>query len=287
MQTKTTVVLYNLAYPRGINWAIENNVVELPENVDVKFINMQMLNQMIATGEADIGAPSVPAFLTALNMNKDLKIAYPIGKFPIWMITQENSNITLMDLKGKTIVVGGLKFMTTSVLIDVLEKKYNITSSEITLVTKPVAVIPMLIERGDIEVGLVGLSQFPTVENLNLKVLVDLSNEFYELYGGYPISVVMAVKGNLDKELVKEIMDTLNNAQQISFENSEEVVKWYQEKHGIDIPDFIVYKDVGFRLIQPWDENNKYVLQRQFEICKEHGIVEEIPNLEDVIMELE
>lgn len=282
------VAFMTIADAPGVEWAIENNYVSLPENVDFKILENNIVNELAITGKADIALVSIEPFLQAWSTNKDWKIVYPARRVPLFISVRKDSNITTLgDLKGKTIGVGGLRLTTTILLLNVLEKGYNITPSEITLISKPLSIIPPLVEKKDVDAGIGTPGTLPSVEKLGLEVIADISEEYLKLYGDYPMIAVMAAKGTLDKNVVMQTADSLGNALEIAYENSDKVVEWYYKKHGVNLSsDFALWKKFEFgRLYTPWSEEMKKALQYEFEILKENGIVQEIPdNIEDVII---
>ncbi len=285
---KINLVLFQTTSTYNIQWAMENNYVKFPDNVDVKFVSSAVSNDIFITGQADIGTVSTPSFLIAWNMSKDWMILYPSGTVYTAIATYKDSNISsLKDLKGKTIAMSGLKFTTTILLLDILQKKYNISSNEITLISKPWAEIPSLIEKKDVDAGLVTQLNLEDINKLNLSVIVDLNKGSTELYGAPIITTVIAAKKNIDIGTAKEIIDSLNNANEIALEHSDEVIKSYYEKYDVNASaSFNYMKITKFKLVEPWNENNKATLQKEFELSREYGAVEKIPNLEDVIMKL-
>ncbi|MFH1619965.1 MAG: MqnA/MqnD/SBP family protein [bacterium] len=280
------LVLLNTTWTFRVQWAIENKLVKLPDNVDMRLADHGSINDMFISGAADIGSVSIPAFLKAWSRNRDWKIAYPYGKVHEGVFSHKDSGIrSLRDLKGKTIAVRGLDFTATMMLLDILKKKCDISHDEITLVPKLPSSIPALVDKREVDAGLLSQASLADIKKMNLKPISDLNEECAQLYGAPMIVMVLAVKKDIDGNALKRIAASLNAANKIALERLDDVVKSYYEKHGKnESVHFKLMKDLKFRPIESWDENKKKILRREFEMAGEQGLVEKIPRLKNIIM---
>jgi hypothetical protein len=138
-EKKTNLVFMMSSWAYGVKWVVDNKLVEFPENVKIMIVPPERWNELFITGDADMGMVALPAFVSAWQVNKDWKILSPHGRTYNRIVTRKDSNITsLEDLKGKRIGIGGLKLMTTLLLLDILEK-HNISQNSVTLISKPIS----------------------------------------------------------------------------------------------------------------------------------------------------
>jgi len=122
-----------------------------------------------------------------------------------------------------------------------MEKLYNvpIDLSSPLVVDKPVPQLPGLLERGEVDAVLVygDASARMNLQRDKYRLLLDVSSGFKELYGEYPIVVVLVVKASLleeDPEAVRKVVEALNASSSYGMAHLNEALKWAAEAGGID-----------------------------------------------------
>ncbi|MFH0832821.1 MAG: MqnA/MqnD/SBP family protein [Candidatus Aenigmatarchaeota archaeon] len=286
-EEKVKLVFMNNAWSYGFKWSVDNGLVELPKNVEINLVPSERWNDMFINGEADMGMVTLPVFTIAWNKNNDWRILYPHGRTYSIIFAREDSNITsIKDLKGKTVAIGGLTWLSTLFLQDLFVKN-NMSLNDVTLIAKPLPVIPQLIQKGDVDAGMLSVENVPDVERLKLKKIVDMDEECIKLYGTYLMPSVIAAKKGIDENTIKAVAGSLDKALAITYNNSDKVVGAYYEEYGLNITDKMnAYKSSEFRIYVPWNENRKDVMKYEFGLCKNYNISENVPQLEDVILEI-
>lgn len=268
-------------------WAIHKGVVEL-EGVTIKTLSYAKKNEMLITGEAQIGYMPTNAFAVAYNkVNRNLKITstFVISAISNGIYTYEGSGIEAAeDLKGKTIAMPQMTSTNTIIALGILKHKYGINASDIKIISKPPSMIPILVERKEVDAGMIMASYTLEARSKKLKLVVDTDEEFRELYGSYPVVSLLVAQKDMDRERVAKILDALRASREIGIDNIDEVSQEYYKTFGKNESAWLHYvKERGTsKYLEPLNAENKQAIQQIWVLSKEFGVIDEVPDIDEV-----
>jgi predicted solute-binding protein len=109
-----------------------------------------------------------------------------------------------------------------------------------------------MVQKGEIDAGILTIDQIPLIENLKLKVVVDLDEEYSKLFGTYAVPAVIAAKKTLNKSTIRKTLECIEKALELSYEYRLNISNSFLKEYGTNMTDLRVYKEGNFKIFTPW-----------------------------------
>ncbi len=290
---KMSVILGEIDVGTLASYALVNKNITGPD-IDIQVVPVPKNNDMLLAGEADIGTTSLNDFVLIRGKNQSYKIIsvyiqvtnYEGVSLSRVMVGKNSTAKTVRDLVGKTIGVYNRNSPEVVAFLSLARDKYGVNISGFNVVSKPTAILPQLLGRGDLDAVIV-----PALINFNLDAAgyvtaMDIEKEYKGFYGyDLPIAV-LAVKSEhmtKNKAVVIGILKSLRDSYQWGLSNLDEIAMQKPENQQAG---FKAMSSKYIKLLAPVNDENKGSIMKVWELSKEIGVIQTIPSLGDVVADI-
>jgi len=273
-------------------YALENGLIEARLS-SFKVEHTLQFNEAMLSLQGDVGFMSTEAFAKAYETGKPLRIlctavvqGNEVGNALVFV--KSSSPIQhpsqLAEVRLGIPAPRGLK-STNLIFLEVMEKRFNVTIdlSSPLLIDKPLPQLPALLDAGEVDAVLVfgDVAAQMALQPERYRLLCDVSSEFKELYGEYPIVAVLVARSELLEErpkVVREVVEALNASLSYGLSHLEEALHWALEARGGMAAEVALEALRQYRVKFTLTQLDREVILRVLELAYEKGLVNVPPD---------
>jgi len=287
-------VTYNL-YTTGdieiINIELINCIVEYPiiYAIDNGFPVPENLNVEFGRGkEADIFRVSITEFAEMQERGEGYNIiqTHDLCGKAIGLFVLKDSELNVEELEGKTIAFETDTPIDQAILKDVLENKYGLNTANIAFEFEyPFSAL----DSGRADAALIVLPNYAdAVKDKNLLMLLDISEDYNELYGSYPIRDVLVMKTEFGEDVAKEAIEFIKEAYDFAYDNKKDMIQTYSSEREYDSSNFFDFANTRKKeYFDAMDSVGIDSVQKTSDTAEREKKIKKSPEIKDVIIEVE
>ena len=271
------VELLTCAIEYPIRYAIDKGF-PVPDNINVEFGNEK---------KADIFRVGITDFLNKPELTEGYQIiqTHELCGKAIGLFVLKDSKLKPEELEGKTIAFSDNTPIDQAILKDVLKNKYGLNTTNISFWFEyPVSAL----REGRADVGLVSVSVYSdAINDKNLSLFMDVSEDYNELYGSYPVRDVLIMKNGFDSETAREVIEFLEGAYDFAYDNKRNMIKTYYSETGVDASDFFNFVDKRKGdYLDAVDSEGTESVQKTSDTAEREKKIEKSPEIADMVLDV-
>ena len=277
-------------------YALENGLVEaqLPP---FKVEHTLQFNEAMLSLQGDVGFMSTEAFAKAYEAGKPLRIlctaviqGNEVGNALVFVKSSSPIQHPSQLAEAKLGIPSprGLK-STNLIFLEVMEKRFNVTVdlSSPLLIDKPLPQLPTLLDAGEVDAVLVfgDVAAQMALQPEKYRLLCDVSSEFRDLYGEYPVVAVLVAKSELLEErpeIVRGVVEALNASLSYGLSHLDEALPWALEARGGMAAEVALEALRQYQVRFTLTQLDREVILRILELAYERGLVSVPPDPREV-----